>query len=109
MGHHFETLMQDLRYSARALLKKPLFTLIAIVTLALGIGANTAIFSVVQTVLLQPLPFSEQERLVVIWKNDEATKHPFVEVSIPEFIDWQSQSQVFEHLAAMTTTVNGFC
>ena len=89
MGQHFETLLRDLRYSARALLKKPVFTLIAIVTLALGIGANTAIFSVVQTVLLQPLPFSEQERLVVIWKNDEATKHPFVEVSIPEFNDWQ--------------------
>ncbi len=108
MGQYLETLLQDLRYSARVLLKKPVFTLIAIITLALGIGANTAIFSVVQTVLLQPLPFSEQERLVVIWKNDEATKHPFVEVSIPEFNDWQGQSQVFEHLAAMTTTINGF-
>ena len=108
MKQHLETLLRDLRYGARALLKKPVFTLIAIVTLALGIGANTAIFSVVQTVLLQPLPFSEQGRLVVIWKNDEATKHPFVEVSIPEFNDWHSQSQVFEHLAAMTTTVNGF-
>ncbi|HJQ68894.1 MAG TPA: ABC transporter permease [Blastocatellia bacterium] len=108
MGHYFEALLLDLRYSARALMKKPVFTLIAIVTLALGIGANTAIFSVVQTVLLRPLPFSEQERLVVIWKNDEATKHPFVEVSIAEFNDWRNQSQVFEHLAAMTTTVNGF-
>ena len=108
MRKHLETLLQDLRYSARVLMKKPAFTLIAIVTLALGIGANTAIFSVVQTVLLQPLPFGEQDRLVVVWKSDEATKHPFVEVSIPEFNDWRGRSQSFEHLAAMTTAIYGF-
>jgi putative ABC transport system permease protein len=91
----------------RMLLKRPGFTFIAIITLTLGIGANTAIFSVVQTVLLRPLPFNE-EGLVVAWKNDETSDHTFVELSIPEFNEWQSQSQVFEHLAAMTTSVYGF-
>ena len=98
----------DLRFGVRVLLKKPFFTVIAIAMLALGIGATTAIFSVVQAVLLRPLPFAEQERLAVIWKSDAATNHPFVEVSIPEFNDWRSQTQVFEHLAAMTTTVQGY-
>ncbi|HXG65433.1 MAG TPA: ABC transporter permease, partial [Blastocatellia bacterium] len=98
----------DLRYGTRILLKSPGFTIVAVITLAFGIGANTAIFSVVQTVLLRPLPFREQERLVVVWKSDEATKHPFVEVSIPEFNDWRSQSQVFEGLAAMTTSGFGY-
>jgi putative ABC transport system permease protein len=103
-----QTLWQDLRYGLRMLTRYPAFTAVAVITLALGIGANTAIFSVVQAVLLRPLPFKDQERLVVIWKSDEATKHPFVEVSIPEFNDWRSRSQAFEHIAAMTTTVYGF-
>jgi putative ABC transport system permease protein len=102
------SLLQDLRYGARILWKRPGFTLIAVLTLALGIGANTATFSVVQAVLLRPLPFRDQERLVVAWKNDATTKHSFVELSIPEFNQWRSQSQAFEHLAAMTTSVYGF-
>ncbi len=103
-----QTLWRDLRYGARMLLNKPGFTLIAVITLALGIGANSAIFSVVETVLLRPLPFIEQERLIVAWKSDETSANAFVEISIPEFNDWRSQNQVFEHLAAMTTTVYGF-
>jgi putative ABC transport system permease protein len=104
MGSFF----RDLRYGLRILVKKPGFALIAILTLALGIGANTAIFSVVQAVLLRPLPFREQERLVVAWKSETTTKQSFVELSIPESNEWRSQSRVFEHLAAMTTSIYGF-
>jgi putative ABC transport system permease protein len=66
------------------------------------------VFSVAYATLLRPLPFRDQERLVVAWKSDETTKHPFVEISIPEFNDWRSQNRVFEHLAAMTTSIYGF-
>jgi hypothetical protein len=85
-------MFQDLRFGLRMLLKNRGFTLIAALTLALGIGANTAVFSVAYATLLRPLPFRDQERLVVAWKSDETTKHPFVEISIPEFNDWRSQS-----------------
>ena len=103
-----QTLWQDLRFGLRVLLKNRGFTLIAALTLALGIGANTAVFSVAYATLLRPLPFRDQERLVVAWKSDETTKHQFVEISIPEFKDWRSQNRVFENLAAMTTTIYGF-
>src|SRR5215813_6797610 len=103
-----DEMFQDLRFGLRMLLKNRGFTLIAVLTLGLGIGANTGVFSVAHTVLLRPLPFREQDRLVVAWKSDAITKHPFVEISIPEFNDWRSQNQVFEHLAAMTTSIYGF-
>jgi putative ABC transport system permease protein len=101
-------MFQDLRVGLRMLLKNRGFTLIAALTLALGIGANTSVFSVAYTTLLRPLPFRDQERLVVAWKSDATTKHPFVEISIPEFNDWRSQNRVFEHVAAMTTSIYGF-
>jgi putative ABC transport system permease protein len=101
-------MFQDLRFGLRMLLKNRGFTLIAALTLALGIGANTAVFSVAYATLLRPLPFRDQDRLVVAWKSDETTKHPFVEISISEFNDWRSQNRVFEHLAAMTTSIYGF-
>jgi putative ABC transport system permease protein len=101
-------MFQDLRFGLRMLLKNRGFTVIAALTLGLGIGANTGVFSVAYATLLRPLPFKEQERLVVAWKSDETTKHPFVEISIPEFNDWRSQNRVFEHLAATTTSIYGF-
>jgi putative ABC transport system permease protein len=93
-----ETLWQDLRYGARMFLKQPGFTLIAVLTLALGIGANTAIFSVVNAVLLQPLSYAEPERLVWLW--DTLPQLPTAPTSLPEFLDWRGQNQSFEHLAA---------
>ncbi len=102
------TLWQDLRYGARMLVKNPGFTAVAVLTLAFGTGANTAIFSAVNAVLLRPLPFAAEERLVVMWKHDQRSSHPLVELSIPEFNDWRGQSQSFESLAAMPTSVYGY-
>ena len=78
-----ETLWQDVRYGVRGLLKSPGFTALAVMILALGIGANTAIFSVVNAVLLGPLPFENQERLVILW--EEEPDNPLIEVSYPKF------------------------
>src|ERR1051325_6614687 len=102
------TLFQDLRYGVRVLLKSRGFALVAVITLALGIGASTAAFSVVHAVLLRPLPFPEQERLVVAWKRDATTNNPFVELSVADFRDWQAQSRSFDSLAAMPTPVYGY-
>src|SRR5678816_3290034 len=103
-----ETLFKDVRYGLRGLLKKPGFSAVIVLTLALGIGANTAIFSVVYAVLLRPLPFPEQERLVVAWEKDTTANTPFVELSVAEIRDWQSQNQSFTSLAAMPTTIYGY-
>ena len=102
------TLWQDLRYGARMLRKRPGFTFVAVVTLALGIGANAAIFSVVYGVLLRPLPFADQQSLMVAWKKDTTAATPFVELSPAEFRDWQATSQSFDQLAAMPTTAYGY-
>src|SRR5262252_1565033 len=86
-----EELWQDLRYGARMLLKNPGFTLIAVITLALGIGANTAIFSVVYGVMLRPLPYHEPERLVRLWTDNAKEKNPKDGTSYPNLVDWLSQ------------------
>ena len=94
--------LQDLRYAARALRKSPGFTAIAALTLALGVGATTAIFSVVNAVMLRPLPFTEPDRLVRIWESNVERGWPTFAVSHPNFLDWRSQSRAFESLAATT-------
>ena len=103
-----KTLLRDLRYGFRVLSKSRGFALVAVVTLALGIGASTAAFSVVHAVLLRPLPFPGQERLFVAWKRDATTDNPFVELSVAEVRDWQAQARSFDGLAAMPTTVYGY-
>jgi len=92
---------QDLRYGLRMLLRSPAFTSIAVLALALGIGANTAIFSVVNAVLLQPLPFRNPDQLVIIWENATHLGFPKNTPSPANFLDWQRQSTVFSGMAAM--------
>ncbi len=93
------TLMQDLRYGIRMLLKSPGFTAVAILTLAFGIGANTAIFSVLDAVLLRPLPYRNPDRLVMLWTADPRRNIHEEGTSYPTFEDWRKQSQAFEDMA----------
>src|SRR6266511_3474535 len=95
-----DEMIQDLRYGVRMLLKHPGFTLIAVVTLALGIGANTAIFSVVNAVVLRPLPYPEPERLIRLWDSNPGRGWPEFAASALNFEDWRKQQTVFEQLAA---------
>jgi putative ABC transport system permease protein len=98
-----QTLWQDLRYGARMLFKQPGFTLIAMLTLALGIGANTAIFSVVNAVLLRPLPFAEAERLVRVYVTSPARNIRTNPASWLNFEDWRARNSVFEAMAAYSS------
>ncbi len=97
----FGDLVQDLRYAARMLARTPAFTAIAVLALALGIGANTAIFSVVNKVLLQPLPFKNPGELVLIWENATHLGFPKNTPSPANFLDWREQSTVFTGMAAV--------
>ncbi len=94
------TLFQDLRYAIRMLLKKPAFTAVAVMTLALGIGANTAIFSVVNAVLLRPLSYKQPHSLVQIWETNPLRGWTVNVVAPANYLDWEKRNNVFEGLAA---------
>ncbi len=92
-------LLQDIRYGIRMLAKKPGFTIVSFLTLALGIGACTAIFSVINGVLLRPLPYKNIQGIVTIWQNNEKEGIRKDEVSPANFLDWRERSRLFEHMA----------
>ncbi|MGA9769122.1 MAG: ABC transporter permease [Blastocatellia bacterium] len=98
-----ETLLKDVRFGVRMLVKNPGFAVVAVIALALGIGANTAIFSVVNAVLLRPLPFEAPDRLMVI-RETKLPQFPEFSVAPGNFLDWQKQSTVFEQMAAIQTS-----
>jgi len=91
---------QDLRFAARMLLKQPGFTIVATLTLALGIGANTAIFSIVNAVLLRPLPYPDPERIIFLAEGDKTNPAlGMISISLPDYLDWRRDNTVFENLA----------
>jgi predicted permease len=94
-----EQVLQDLRHSARLLLKRPGFSLAVILTLALGIGANTAIFSVVDAALLRNLPYKNPDAIMHLWEKIQSDNRGQREASYPDFIDWQTQNHTFESIA----------
>ncbi len=96
-----ETLWQDLRYGFRVLTRKPGFTLVAIITLALGIGANTAIFSVVNKLLLDRLPYNDPDRIITLWERLPEATATKEKVAPANFLDWRERNQVFDRMAAV--------
>jgi putative ABC transport system permease protein len=102
-----ELALSQLRYATRSLVRRPVLSIVALVTLALGIGANTAIFSIVNVVLLKPLPFTDPERLVMVWSSapTQGVNEGFA--SYLDFRDWQEQSKAFDRLATFWTFPNG--
>jgi putative ABC transport system permease protein len=95
-----ETLLQDIRYGVRMLVSKPGVTILAVLALALGIGASTAIFSVVNTVLLRALPYPNGDRLVMIWEQNRPRSRDRNVISPANFLDWREQNKVFEDMSA---------
>src|SRR5688572_12005400 len=100
-SHLLTDFIQDLRYAARMQLKNPGFTIVAVIALALGIGANTAIFSVVNSVLLRPLPYKDPERLAMVWEDGSKHGFPRETPAAANFIDWRDQNTVFDGMAAI--------
>ena len=94
--------MQDFRYALRSLRKQPVFTLVAVLTLTLGIGANTAIFSLLYQILLRPLPYANADRLVFVWNTYPLIGLPQASVSIPDYLDRKTQAPAVEDAALFT-------
>jgi putative ABC transport system permease protein len=101
---NMEAFWQDVRYGVRMLLKAPSFSIVATIALALGIGANTAIFSVVNAVLLRPLPFPNSEQLMTLWETEQTRAVERGSVSYPNFADWREQNHVFDRMGAYHST-----
>src|SRR5205807_5867562 len=101
------TLIQDLRFGLRMLCKSPGFTAVAVLTLALGIGANTAMFSVMQGVVLAPLQYVSSDRLVMVWENNP--RFPRTWVSYPNFRDWQRSARSFQRSEEHTSELQSPC
>jgi hypothetical protein len=97
-------LARDLQYAARTLRASPAFTIAAALTLAIGIGANTAIFSAVDGVLLKPLPFANPDRIVTLWQTDPANGITRGAVAPANFLDWRERSHAFDAMASARTT-----
>jgi hypothetical protein len=94
--------LRDLRYSARLLAKNPTFTIAVVLSLAIGIGANAAIFSLMNGVLLKPLPFKNSEQLVTLWQKPFKNRVAYAPLSGPNYKDCTEQSRLFDSLAAFT-------
>lgn len=97
-------IIQDLRYALRMLLKHPWFTGTVVLTLALGIGANTALFSIINALLLRPLPLPQPEQIVQVWEVSRQSDNLKFPVALPNMVDWQTQSSSFAHIAAYSPT-----
>src|SRR5262245_831543 len=111
-GEHMRMFLHDLRYAARTLRHSPMYSLVAMATLALGIGANTAIFSVVHAVALQALPYRDASRLVRLWEKNDKLRIPQFSASVPNYVSWRERAQSFEALGAwrsgsVTLTTSG--
>src|SRR5215203_3858698 len=95
-GEHLDVLRQDLRYALRSLRRAPVFAVTAIATLALGVGVNTAIFSVVHAVALRPLPYANADRLVRIWERNDGLNVESFAVSLPNYASWRERLRTME-------------
>jgi putative ABC transport system permease protein len=107
MGQFLETAWRDVRLGVRTLVHSPIFTVVTVLSLALGVGANTAVFSVVNGLLLQPLPYPESEQIVHVWHTPPQQSFPGLDrfsVSPANYIDWKAQSTAFEQMAVYTDT-----
>src|SRR5437016_12314462 len=91
--------MNDLKFALRQLRKNPGFTAVAVLTLALGIGANTAIFSAVDAILIRPLPYADADRLVMVWDDESRHGTPKLTPATAEWLEWRRQTTVFTHIA----------
>src|SRR5262245_8690325 len=100
VGAWLDGLRQDVRFGTRALLRRPGFTIIAVLTLAVGIGATTAMFSLIDSVLLKPLPFRDPGRLTLVWESRPRFNAARIEASPANYLDWEQQAQSFEALGA---------